>query len=121
MLSSASPTGLRLAALLVAVAVVGGLLICAPVMHAVDQTWTGTISASHCGLSHPDNGSPRDCTLECVGNGAAFVLVASGKIYTFENQADERLQVNAGRIVTVKGELHGDILAATSIVAGQQR
>ena len=45
----------------------------------------------------------------------------SGKIYTFEHQADEHLRVNAGRIVTVKGDLHGDILAATSIVGGQQR
>lgn len=97
----------------------GSLLARTPVVHAVNQMWTGVVSSSHCGLSHPADATPRDCTLECVGHGAAFVLISNGTIYKFANQADERLRANAGEIVTVRGDLDGDVISASAIEGGR--
>ena len=78
-------------------------------------TWTGEISANHCGLTHPDGATARECTLECVGEGAAFVLVSDGKIYTFTDQTHRALRTHAGERVTVTGELRGNMLSPHSI------
>ena len=80
-------------------------------------TWTGEISSNHCGVTHPDGASARECTLECVGEGAAFVLVSDGEIYTFTDQTDKALRTHAGERVTVTGELRGNMLAPHSIAS----
>jgi hypothetical protein len=104
---------------LVAFGLLGNLLACTPVAHAVNQAVTGQISSSHCGVTHPDAASPRECTLECVEHGASFVLIADGKIYTFADQADERLRANAGETVSVRGDLHGDVISVAAIERGR--
>jgi hypothetical protein len=78
-------------------------------------TWIGEISASHCGMNHPDGASARECTLDCVSQGARFVLVSDGSVYTFADQANEALRVHAGDRVKVAGELKGGVLTALSI------
>ena len=72
-------------------------------------TWIGEVSASHCGMTHPDGAPARDCTLECVSAGARFVLVSDGAIYTFADQASDALRTHAGQRVKVTGELKGSL------------
>ena len=84
-------------------------------LHAANQTWTGEISSSNCGLTHMPGMPAGDCTRECVDRGAAYVLVADGKVYTFANQADSDLRARAGETVTVTGELKGAVITASRI------
>lgn len=100
---------------LISLVTFGGLIARTPDVHLVDQTWTGVISSSHCGLAHPLGASSRECTLECVSQGAAFVLISNQMIYKFANQADERLRANAGETVTVRGNLDRDVISVSAI------
>ena len=86
-------------------------------LHAANRTWTGEISSSNCGLTHTPGMAAGECTRECVDHGAAYVLVANGKVYTFANQADNVLRARAGDTVTVTGELKGDVITAATIEA----
>ncbi len=104
---------------LISLVTFGNLLARTPVVHAVNQTWSGVISSSHCGLSHSADATPRDCTLECVTAGAAFVLISNGTVYKFANQADERLRAHAGESVSVRGDLDGDVISASAIEGGR--
>ena len=84
-------------------------------LHAAEQTWTGEISSSNCGLTHTPGTPNGDCTRECVDHGAAYVLVANGKVYTFANQAAKELRAHAGETVTVTGELEASVITASRI------
>ena len=84
-------------------------------LHAANRTWTGEISSSNCGLTHTPGMPAGECTRECVDHGAAYVLVSNGKVYTFANQADKERRAHAGEIVTVTGELKGEVIAASRI------
>ena len=86
-------------------------------LHAANRTWTGEISSSNCGLTHTPGVPAGDCTRGCVEHGAAYVLVANGKVYTFANQADKELRAHAGEMVTVTGELKGEVITAVTIEA----
>jgi|SRR6266850_4241567 len=85
------------------------------VVHAAHQTWTGEISSSNCGLTHMPGLTARDCTQQCVDQGAAYVLVSNGKVYRFANQADKQLRAHAGETVTVTGELKGAVITVSKI------
>ena len=80
-------------------------------------SWIGEISSSNCGLTHVGGMDPRDCTLECIEGGAAFVLASNGEVYRFANQDDKELRVYAGATVKVTGDLNGRVLKATKIEA----
>src|SRR5436190_5906032 len=98
----------RLTAALLAV------LCSATAAFAADQTWTGTIGDSKCGLSHKsmtehNKGlTDRACTEACVKSGGKYVLTSNGKVYMIENQNDPALAANAGREVTIAGDIKGD-------------
>jgi hypothetical protein len=59
---------------------------------AAEQTWTGMISDSMCGVSHKamEHGGKKtdahDCTVACVKGGAKYVFVSKGKVFDVENQ-----------------------------------
>jgi hypothetical protein len=85
-----------------------------------DQSWTGQISDSKCGLSHKaaEHGkrmSDRECAQLCVKNGAQYVLVSEGKVYKLTNH-DADLAAHAGHTVTVGGNLVGDTVRVSTIV-----
>lgn len=89
---------------------------------AADQTWTGKISDSMCGVSHKkvaEHGtakiSDRDCTLACVKNGGKYVFVRNGKVYNIENQDYPGLQEHAGDRVSLTGEMTGDTIKVSKV------
>jgi hypothetical protein len=83
---------------------------------AKGNTWTGTISDSHCGATHnaamqSDTSKKgkikdRECTLACIKAGAKYVLVSQGKVYEIENQDFAGLQNFAGYAVKLTGEMN---------------
>jgi len=88
---------------------------------AAEQTLTGTISDSRCGATHKamqehnKDLTDRACTEACVKGGAKYIFASGGKIYTFENQNDAALAMNAGQSVSVTGELRGNTIVASKI------
>jgi len=85
-----------------------------------DQSWTGTISDSMCGASHPpeDHGKPmtaKQCTVGCVKEGAKYVLVVGGKVYGISNQNEPGLAKYAGDNVKVTGTMTGDTITVAKI------
>ena len=51
-----------------------------------DQSWTGTISDSMCGATHPSGTPAKQCTTGCVKKGAKYVVVVGDKVYSIANQ-----------------------------------
>ena len=90
---------------------------------AADQTWTGMIGDSKCGVNHKSaqehnaNLTDRDCTEACIKGGAEYILSSNGKVYKLENQKDPALAENAGKTVMVTGTMKGNTITASKIVA----
>lgn len=90
---------------------------------AADQTWTGKISDSMCGVSHAKmmaahpgaKMSDRDCTEACVKAGGKYVFVTGGKVYDIANQDLADLQTHAGHTVRLTGDLKGDTITVSKI------
>ena len=82
---------------------------------ADQQTWTGTISDSQCGINHEGELNETDCTLRCIQIGFKYVLVADGKVLKIANQDFADLKPNAGRNVKLTGELKGDTITVSKI------
>ncbi len=86
-----------------------------------DQSWTGQISDSMCGASHPageHGGKPmtaKQCTLGCVKKGAKYVFVSEGKVYNIANQNAKGLDKFAGDNVKVTGTMSGDTITVAKI------
>ncbi len=98
------------------------LVFAAATALAADQTWTGKIGDSMCGLTHKsaaEHGtkkmSDRDCTLACVKNGGKYVFVRQGKVYSIDNQDFAGLQQHAGHTVRLTGEMKGDTITVSKI------
>ena len=91
---------------------------------AADQTWTGRISDSMCGVKHntaAEHGgkkmTDRECTLACVkDHSAKYVFVSNGKVYNVSNQDFAALQEHAGHTVKLTGEMSGDTITVSKIV-----
>ena len=81
---------------------------------AAEQTWTGTISDSMCGVSHKamEHGGKKtdahECTVACVKGGAKYVFVSKGKVFEIENQDLAGLEEHAGHAVKLTGSLQAD-------------
>lgn len=89
---------------------------------SADQTWTGQISDSNCGVSHAHVTSShpgmtdRDCVQACIKNGGKYVFVTDGKVYAIENQDLTLLPMHAGHTVRLTGEMKGDTITVSNIV-----
>jgi hypothetical protein len=92
-------------------------LMIGAVAYGADQTLTGEISSSNCGLTHMPGLTARDCTRQCVDGGAAYVFVSKGKVYQLANQHDRQLRAHAGETVTLTGDLKGDTITVSRIEA----
>ena len=87
-----------------------------------EDSWTGKISDSMCGVQHKASAehagrsvSDADCTAACVKNGAQYVFVSRGKVYKIVNQDFAGLKQQAGRAARVTGELTGDTIKISKI------
>jgi len=47
-------------------------------------TLTGEIGDAMCGNKHQMEGSPAECTRDCVSHGSKYALVVGDKVYTLE-------------------------------------
>jgi hypothetical protein len=104
--------------LLLALALGVGLSLATP-RKAASRTFVGDISDSMCGLKHMMPGGAKQCTEECVKNGAKYVLAdhAAGKVYKLSDQ--QKPKQFAGEKVRVTGTLRGDTILVTSISAAK--
>lgn len=94
---------------------IAGTLFAGVLAMAADNSWTGWISDSQCGVKGA-NEKARDCTVKCVKeHGAKYVFVndADKKVYAVD--AQDKVADHAGHHVTVKGTVEGDTLKLTSI------
>ena len=106
----------------VAVVVITTALCLAAISYAAaaEQTWTGQISDSLCGVSHKamaEQGGFTDaeCTKACVESGAKYVLVVQQSVMKITNQDFAGLKDHAGETVTLTGELKGDSIVVAKI------
>jgi hypothetical protein len=85
------------------------------------QTWTGKIGDSACGVKHEEavenEGvmADRDCTEACVRGGSKYILVVDGKVLKIANQDNKDLAVHAGHAVKLTGELKGNEITVSKI------
>ncbi len=84
---------------------------------AADNSWTGWISDSQCGVKGAnDKAGTAECTVKCVKeHGAKYVFVndADKKVYVVD--AQDKVAPHAGHHVNVKGTVEGETLKLTSI------
>ena len=78
---------------------------------AAEQTWTGKISDSMCGVSHKamePGGKKTDapCSRVLLGR-PRYVFVSQGKVFDVENQDLAGLEEHAGHAVKLTGDLQG--------------
>ena len=88
------------------------------VVRGAEQTWTGALSDSLCGMSHDamrKNGqkiTDRDCTVACVNyqtpGAPTFVFVSGGKVYQIKNQDFGGLGRRSGTPIVLTGDLDGN-------------
>ena len=94
------------------------LLVVGSMVWAGSQTWTGTVSDSHCGARHAvASEKAAACVARCVKGGAKYVLVSGGKVYQLD--AQDKFTDYAGKSVKVTGSLQGDTIAVESVEAAQ--
>lgn len=105
-----------------------GLITVVGLATAANQTLTGKISDSNCGMSHNTaqhassmKMSDHDCTLACIKNGAKYVFVTNGKVYQIENQDFSSLPEYAGENVRLTGDMNGNTIKVTSIEASARK
>ena len=96
------------------VLLVFAVLLFGSLSFAGSQTITGVVSDSQCGAKHSTPGN-AGCVEHCVSSGAAYVLVANGKVYQLDAQG--KFKGLGGQEVTVKGKVTGDSIKVKSVAA----
>jgi len=88
---------------------------------AAQQTFTGRLSDSRCGVSHQAKAAAptdRQCLLACINALAKYVLVDSNnQVLPIANQDVKGLPLYAGRPVKLTGEWKGDAILVTTVEA----
>jgi len=109
----------RLCTLCLAFLLAAGIALALPKSAPATKTFVGSIGDSMCGLKHMMAGDDKACTLECVKNGAKFVLVdaAHKKVYQLSDQ--KKPEQFAGQKVKVTGTLKGETIEVESITGGE--
>jgi hypothetical protein len=95
---------------------------------AAEQTWTGQIGDSMCGVeakhSLGPDGKPlsaRDCARDCVKQGGTYVLISQGKVFKLVNGDRAGVPANAGYTVDVVGTLHGDAITVSKVTRSSKQ
>jgi len=92
---------------------------------AADQTWSGKIGDSKCGVVHKtgEHGtaklSDHDCVVACVKGGAKYIFESKGKTYQIDNQDFAGLEEHAGQTVKLTGNMSGDTIHVSAIKGGK--
>jgi hypothetical protein len=99
-------------------AIVAWMSFGASVVRGAEQTWTGKISDSLCGMSHDgmrkkgDKVTDRECTIACVNyqtpGAPRFVFVTGGKVYPIKNQSFSGIGRRSGATIVLTGDLGTD-------------
>lgn len=85
------------------------------------QTFTGEVSDSMCGNKHMMSGK-ADCTRACIAKGSNYALVVGDKVYTLhtsDKAALDKLNALAGEQAKVTGNLDGDTVEVSKVVAAK--
>ena len=101
-------------------------VILATTVFSAEQTWSGEISDSACGMTHPEDADaagggqagppdPHKCTLACVRGGSKYVFVSNGTVYQILDQKDPALQIHAGHVVKITGEMKDTTITVSKI------
>jgi hypothetical protein len=104
-----------------------GHLGCVGQHPAVCKKWNldGHHQRSSCGASHDamtehgKKGTDKQCTQMCVMKGAKYVFVNDDKVLMIKNQNFADLKTFAGDRVMVSGDLTGDTITVSKIVAAK--
>jgi uncharacterized protein DUF5818 len=109
----------RIAYVGLTLALATGLSFSAQKTKGKEQTFTGNISDSMCGLKHMMPGRDKACTEACVKEGSKYVLADSAhqKVYQLSDQTKPK--DFAGQKVKVTGSLKGDTISVDSIEAAK--
>lgn len=90
------------------------LLVFGCLCWAVDKSFTGTVSDSHCGLKHSTpSADAAKCVEQCVAGGAKYVLVSHGKVYQLSDQ--DKFRGMGGKAVKVMGSLSDNTITVSSV------
>jgi hypothetical protein len=91
-----------------------GLTFAAP-PQATQTIFKGSIGDSMCGMKHTMPGGDKACTVACIKEGSAYVLVdtAANKVYKLSNQA--LASRFPGQSVVIRGRLRGDTIVTYKI------
>ncbi len=101
-------------------------VILAATVSSAEQTWSGEISDSACGVVHPEDADaagggqagPPDshkCTIACVRGGSKYVFVSNGMVYQILDQKDPALETHAGQMVKLTGEMKDTTIKVSKI------
>jgi hypothetical protein len=83
------------------------------------RVFNGVVTDSSCRARHMAAGkSAAECTRECVGKGASYVLVAGEGVYRLDGNTSELDKV-AGQRAQVIGLLDGRVLTVSSVTVAQ--
>ena len=98
------------------------LIVCAIAPSAAaQQTFTGRLSDSTCGVSHQakrSSDTDRECLFACINHLAKYVLVdENGHVTPIANQDAAGLPLYAGRPVKLTGERNGDGIVVAKVEA----
>jgi hypothetical protein len=100
--------------------VVFSLLVFGCLSWAADQSWTGTVSDSHCGVNHSTpSAEAAKCVEKCVAGGAKYVLVSGGKVYQLDPQ--DKFKGKGGTEVKVTGTLSGDTITVSDVAGAAEQ
>jgi hypothetical protein len=86
------------------------------------QTFTGTVSDAMCGAKHMMQGDDAACLRACVQKGSKYALVVGDKVYTLDAKDKatlDKLDKLAAAKATVNGEVNGDTIEVTSVLAAK--
>ncbi len=111
----------RIAAVVLGMQMLLGLLAVPALAGGKTQTLTGEVSDAMCGAKHEMHGSAADCTRGCIKHGSKYALVVGDKVYTLETSDQATLgKLNdlAGEKAKVTGDVDGATIAVKSVAAG---
>jgi hypothetical protein len=95
----------------------GAFLTGAALLRAQDQTLTGVVSNTHCGMKHNASAAASaGCVKSCVGNGASYALVVGDKVYTLSGGKTD-LEKLAGLKASVTGHVDGMTVHVSKVAA----
>ncbi len=96
------------------------LLATANFAAAATQTLTGVVTDDMCGKHHTMlPGKPdADCVRECIKAGSHYALLVGDKVYALTGDT-KKLDAFAAKKVKVTGDVKGNTIAVTSVVASK--